>query len=50
MFRHLAFRWFRWIRRRAIRRQLQESSQRMSGVLAKAEPAMGNEVAMQPGT
>lgn len=39
MFRHLAFRWFRWIRRRAIHRRLQEGSQRVTGSLAESETA-----------
>jgi hypothetical protein len=46
MFRHLAFRWFRWIRRRAIHRRLQESSQPVSGGLARTEPVTSDEVAM----
>jgi len=49
MFRHFAFRWFRWIRRRAIQRRLQEGSQHVSGGPTGAEPAVPNEVAMQRG-
>jgi hypothetical protein len=46
MLRHLAFRWFRWIRRRAIHKRLQEGSQPVSGVLARAESATPDVVAM----
>jgi hypothetical protein len=50
MFRRLAFRWFRWIRRRAIRRRLQEGSQPVSGGLARTERATTDEVAMHVNT
>ena len=46
MFRHLAFRWCRWIRRRAIQKRLLESSQPVSAAPALTEPAMLDEVAM----
>ena len=46
MLRHLAFRWFRWIRRRAIHKRLQESSQLVSGGLARTDPVTPDEVAM----
>jgi len=46
MFRHLAFRWFRWIRRRAIHKRLKECSQPVSGGLASTEPVTPDEVAM----
>jgi hypothetical protein len=46
MFRHLAFRWFRWIRRRAIHKRLQECSQPVSGGLARTELVTPDEVAM----
>jgi hypothetical protein len=44
MFKHLAFCWFR---NRAILRQLQESSQRVSRGVAGAESATPHEVAMR---
>jgi len=47
MFRHLAFRWFRWIRRRAIHKRLQEGSQPVSGGLARTELVTPDEVAMR---
>ena len=45
MFRHLAFRWFRWFRRRVILRRLQESSQRVSRVVT-GESATPHDVTM----
>jgi hypothetical protein len=47
MFRHLAFCRFRWFRSRAILRQLQESSQRVSRGVAGAESVTPHEVAMR---
>ena len=47
MFRHLAFRWFRWFRRRVILRRLQESSQPVSRGVARAESATPHEVALR---
>jgi hypothetical protein len=46
MFSHLAFRWFRWFRRRIILRRLQESSQRVSRGVAGAQSVTPHEMAM----
>jgi len=46
MFRHLAFRWFRWFRRRVILRRLQESSQRVSRGVAGTESVTPHAVSM----
>jgi hypothetical protein len=46
MLRHLAFPWFRWIRRRAIHKRLQEGSHPVSGGLARVKLATPDEVVL----